>query len=143
MAYSIKLGDRTIFLAGKAESPMGDYIVYEWNDGIFIPQDEDDYGYEDYEEEEDLCEGCEYAAECDGSQCAEEPLDDEDIDLMSLDDEDDDDYIFNDEEDEIETAVREDMEAILAAGFVPQGGVATVITPEYTTCYSQAFFRKK
>ena len=104
MAYSIELGGRTIFLAAKAETPAGDYIVYEWNDGIFIPQEDDD------------------------SELFE---DDEDYDLL------------DEEEDEIETAIREDMETIIASGFVPQGGVAALITPEYTTCYSQAFFRKK
>ena len=97
MAYSIELEGRTIFLAAKAETPMGDYIVYEWNDGIFIPEDDEDWEYDDLDEEED----------------------------------------------EVETAIREDIETILAAGFIPQGGVSALITPEYTTCYSQAFFRKK
>ena len=59
--------------------------------------------------------------------------------------EDDDDYddFLDEEEDEVETAIREDIETILKAGFMPQGGVSALITPEYTTCYSQAFFRKK
>ena len=108
MAYSIELEGRTIFLAAKAETAMGDYIVYEWNDGIFIPEDDEDWEYEDDE----------------------------------LDDDDYDDFL-DEEEDEVETAIREDIETILAAGFVPQGGVSALITPEYTTCYSQAFFRKK
>ena len=59
-----------------------------------------------------------------------------------LDDEDYDDFL-DEEEDEVETAIREDIETIISAGFVPQGGVSALITPEYTTCYSQAFFRKK
>ena len=29
MAYSMELNGRTIFLAAKAETAMGDYIVYE------------------------------------------------------------------------------------------------------------------
>ena len=120
MAYSIELEGRTIFLAAKAETPMGDYIVYEWNDGIFIPEDDEDWEYEDDEE------------------LAEEDFEDEE-----LDDDDDYDDFLDEEEDEVETAIREDIETILAAGFVPQGGVSALITPEYTTCYSQAFFRKK
>ena len=52
MAYSIELEGRTIFLAAKAETAVGDYIVYEWNDGIFIPEDDEDWEYE-YDEEED------------------------------------------------------------------------------------------
>ena len=52
MAYSIELEGRTIFLAAKAETAVGDYIVYEWNDGIFIPEDDEDWEYEDDEEEE-------------------------------------------------------------------------------------------
>ena len=103
MAYSIELEGRTIFLAAKAETAMGDYIVYEWNDGIFIPEDDEDWEYDD----------------------------------------DDYDDFLDEEEDEVETAIREDIETILAAGFEPQGGVSALITPEYTTCYSQAFFRKK
>ena len=43
MAYSIELEGRTIFLAAKAETAVGDYIVYEWNDGIFIPEDDEDW----------------------------------------------------------------------------------------------------
>ena len=45
MAYSIELEGRTIFLAAKAETAVGDYIVYEWNDGIFIPEDDEDWEY--------------------------------------------------------------------------------------------------
>ena len=123
MAYSIELEGRTIFLAAKAETPMGDYIVYEWNDGIFIPEDDEDWEYEDDDEDVELE--------------LEEEFEDDD-----LDDEDYDDFL-DEEEDEVETAIREDIETILAAGFVPQGGVSALITPEYTTCYSQAFFRKK
>ena len=52
MAYSIELEGRTIFLAAKAETPMGDYIVYEWNDGIFIPEDDEDWEYEDIDPKE-------------------------------------------------------------------------------------------
>ena len=123
MAYSIELEGRTIFLAAKAETPMGDYIVYEWNDGIFIPEDDEDWEYEDDDEDVELE--------------LEEEFEDDD-----LDDEDYDDFL-DEEEDEVETAIREDIETILAAGFIPQGGVSALITPEYTTCYSQAFFRKK
>ena len=123
MAYSIELEGRTIFLAAKAETPMGDYIVYEWNDGIFIPEDDEDWEYEDDDEDVELE--------------LEEEFEDDD-----LDDEDYDDFL-DEEEDEVETAIREDIETIISAGFVPQGGVYALITPEYTTCYSQAFFRKK
>ena len=123
MAYSIELEGRTIFLAAKAETAVGDYIVYEWNDGIFIPEDDEDWEYE-YDEEED------------------EELDEEGFGDEELDDDDYDDFL-DEEEDEVETAIREDIETILAAGFVPQGGVPALLTPEYTTCYSQAFFRKK
>ena len=122
MAYSMELNGRTIFLAAKAETAMGDYIVYEWNDGIFIPEDDEEVLEDDY----DLNDG--YTEESE-----------EDSDL------DEDDYydLLDEEEDEVETAIREDIETILAAGFIPQGGVSALITPEYTTCYSQAFFRKK
>ena len=123
MAYSIELEGRTIFLAAKAETPMGDYIVYEWNDGIFIPEDDEDWEYEDDDEDVELE--------------LEEEFEDDD-----LDDEDYDDFL-DEEEDEVETAIREDIETIISAGFVPQGGVSALITPKYTTCYSQAFFRKK
>ena len=51
MAYSIELEGRTIFLAAKAETPMGDYIVYEWNDGIFIPEDDEDWDSDDDEDD--------------------------------------------------------------------------------------------
>ena len=78
MAYSIELEGRTIFLAAKAETPMGDYIVYEWNDGIFIPEDDEDWEYEDDEEEED-------------EELAEEDFEDEELDEDDYD-EDDDDY---------------------------------------------------
>lgn len=122
MAYSIELEGRTIFLAAKAETNQGDYIVYEWNDGIFIPEDDEDWDYEDDEDDEDL---------------VEEDFEDED-----LEDDDYDDFL-SEEEDEVETAIREDIETILRSGFIPQGGVSALITPEYTTCYSQAFFRKK
>ena len=122
MAYSIELGGRTIFLAAKAETPAGDYIVYEWNDGIFIPQDDDDWDFDDEDEEYEL-----------------DDVEEEDFE----EDEELDDDILSEEEDEVEIAIREDMETIIAAGFVPQGGVSALITPEYTTCYSQAFFRKK
>ena len=121
MAYSIELEGRTIFLAAKAETAVGDYIVYEWNDGIFIPEDDEDWEYDDDEDEE---------------------LVEEDFEDDELDDDDYDDFL-DEEEDEVETAIREDIETILAAGFIPQGGVSALITPEYTTCYSQAFFRKK
>ena len=123
MAYSMELNGRTIFLAAKAETAMGDYIVYEWNDGIFIPEDDEDWEYEDDDEDVELE--------------LEEEFEDDD-----LDDEDYDDFL-DEEEDEVETAIREDIETIISAGFVPQGGVSALITPEYTTCYSQAFFRKK
>ena len=123
MAYSIELEGRTIFLAAKAETAVGDYIVYEWNDGIFIPEDDEDWEYEDDDEDVELE--------------LEEEFEDDD-----LDDEDYDDFL-DEEEDEVETAIREDIETIISAGFVPQGGVSALITPEYTTCYSQAFFRKK
>ena len=123
MAYSIELEGRTIVLAAKAETPMGDYIVYEWNDGIFIPEDDEDWEYEDDDEDVELE--------------LEEEFEDDD-----LDDEDYDDFL-DEEEDEVETAIREDIETIISAGFVPQGGVSALITPEYTTCYSQAFYRKK
>ena len=122
MAYSIKLEGRTIFLAAKAETALGDYIVYEWNDGIFIPEDDEEWDYEEEEDDEDLVE--------------------EDFEDDELEDEDYDDFL-DEEEDEVETAIREDIETILKAGFMPQGGVSALITPEYTTCYSQAFFRKK
>lgn len=121
MAYSIELEGRTIFLAAKATTPMGDYIVYEWNDGIFIPEDDEDWEYDDDFEDEEVLE--------------------EDIDEEEEFDEDDD--FLSEEEDEVETAIREDIETIISSGFVPQGGVSALITPEYTTCYSQAFFRKK
>ncbi|MCI7607109.1 MAG: hypothetical protein MSS69_10215 [Spirochaetales bacterium] len=124
MAYSIELEGRTIFLAAKAETPMGDYIVYEWNDGIFIPEDDEDWEYDDLDEDDDT------------------DLELEDEYEEDLDDEDYDDFL-DEEEDEVETAIREDIETIISAGFVPQGGVSALITPEYTTCYSQAFFRKK
>ena len=130
MAYSMELNGRSIFLAAKAETAMGDYIVYEWNDGIFIPEDDEDWDSDDDEEvledDYDLNDG--YTEESE-----------EDSDL------DEDDYydLLDEEEDEVETAIREDIETILAAGFIPQGGVSALITPEYTTCYSQAFFRKK
>ena len=68
--------------------------------------------------------------------------DEDDYDDEDYDDEDYDDFL-DEEEDEVETAIREDIETIISAGFVPQGGVSALITPEYTTCYSQAFFRKK
>ena len=122
MAYSIELEGRTIFLAAKAETALGDYIVYEWNDGIFIPEDDEEWDYEEEEDDEDLVE--------------------EDFEDDELEDEDYDDFL-DEEEDEVETAIREDIETILKAGFMPQGGVSALITPEYTTCYSQAFLRKK
>ena len=122
MAYSIELEGRTIFLAAKAETALGDYIVYEWNDGIFIPEDDEEWDYEEEEDDEDLVE--------------------EDFEDDELEDEDYDDFL-DEEEDEVETAIREDIETILKAGFMPHGGVSALITPEYTTCYSQAFFRKK
>ena len=50
MAYSMELNGRTIFLAAKAETALGDYIVYEWNDGIFIPEDDEDWDSDDDEE---------------------------------------------------------------------------------------------
>ena len=50
MAYSMELNGRTIFLAAKAETAMGDYIVYEWNDGIFIPEDDEDWEFNEDDE---------------------------------------------------------------------------------------------
>ncbi len=118
MAYKIEIGERTVYLAQKAESVNGDYIVYEWNDGIFIDSD-DDYD-DDYDDDED---------------------EDEESDRENY--EDDIEIELGEEEDEIEEAVRLDIETLLSAGFVPQGGVSSFMTPEYTTCYSQAFFRAK
>ncbi len=126
MAYKIELGGRKIFLAQKALTDKGDYIVYEWNDGIFIDDDDDDYDFDsDFDED-----------------------DDDDYDMSEYIDEDDDDseeveLEISEEEDAVEEAVRLDIEAILSSGFVPQGGVSAIITPEYTTCYTQAFYRNK
>ncbi len=125
MAYTMNIRGRKIYLAQMASSPCGDYIVYEWNDGVFIPNEED-LSYDDdediLEDDDDLLDAIDEG----------ENEDDEDIDI-----------ILDDDEDEVEAAVREDIEAILSDGFIPQGGVSTLITPEYTTCYTQAFFRKK
>ena len=85
MAYSIELEGRTIFLAAKAETAVGDYIVYEWNDGIFIPEDDEDWEYDDDEDEDeeeydeedfDDDEDC-YATTC--PTCEEEIFFDESI----------------------------------------------------------------
>lgn len=114
MAYKIELGGRKIYLAGKAETALGDYIVYEWNDGIFIDDDDDDWDDDDDSEYESL----------------EDELDEEEI-------------LFDDDEDEVEESVRLDIEEILKNGFVPEGGVSTHMTDEYTTIYSQAFYRRK
>ncbi len=131
MAYKMEINGRTIYLAQKAETPNGDYIVYEWNDGVFIgdyddddDDDDDDFIFDD-ELDEDFFEDEFYEDD-------EEPVDDEIVELE-----------LGEEEDEVEEAVRLDIEAMLSAGFVPQGGVSALITPEYTTCYTQAFFRKK
>ncbi len=127
MAYKIELGGRKIFLAQKALTDKGDYIVYEWNDGIFIDDDDDDYDLDsDFDEDDD----------------------DDDYDMSEYIDEDDDDsedveLEISEEEDAVEEAVRLDIEAIISAGFVPKGGVSAIITPEYTTCYTQAFYRNK
>ncbi len=124
MAYKMEINGRTIYLAQKAESEWGDYIVYEWNDGVFIDDDEDDW-YDDEEDEEvddELVED-------------EEEFEDEDDDEIEIE--------LGEDEDEVEEAVRLDLETILSAGFVPQGGVSSFMTPEYTTCYTQAFYRKK
>ena len=125
MAYKIELGGRKIFLAQKALTDKGDYIVYEWNDGIFIDDEDDDYLDSDIDDE-----------------------DDDDYDIGEYFDEDDDEedeveLEMSEEEDAVEEAVRLDIEAILSSGFVPQGGVSAIITPEYTTCYTQAFYRPK
>lgn len=125
MAYTMNIRGRQIYLALMARSVMGDYIVYEWNDGVFIPSDEEEMEDEDDLLEEEAIEEFENADECE-----EEEMED----FSEL---------LDEEENEIETAVREDIEAILADGFVPQGGVSSFITAEYTTCYTQAFFRKK
>ena len=124
MAYTMTIRRRKIYLAQKASSENGDYIVYEWNDGVFIPSDDDieDDDEEILEDDDDLLDAIDEADE----------EDDVDIDI-----------VLDEDEDEVETAVREDIEAILSDGFIPQGGVSTLITPEYTTCYTQAFFRKK
>ncbi len=114
MAYKIELDGRRIILSVKAESKKGDYVVYEWNDGIFI--DDDDYGYDDDDDEYETIED-------------ELVVDDDEIEVL--------------EEDEVEESVRLDIEALLNAGFYPQGGVNAHMTDEYTTIYSQAFFKKK
>ncbi len=136
MAYTMNIRGRRIYLALMASSEAGDYIVYEWNDGVFIPSDDDNYPDLEYDDEDD-----------------EDDEENEDDDLYELqfsglvddndDDEDEEEGLLDDDEDEVESAVREDIEAILSEGFVPQGGVSAVITPEYTTCYTQAFYRKK
>lgn len=115
MAYSIELDGKKIFLSMKAETESGTYVVYEWNDGVFFSDDYDD----------------------------DECLDCEDQDCENCDILDDDDIFFDENEDDDEKEIREEIETLIAHGFVPQGGVATLITPEYTTCYSQAFFKKK
>ncbi len=115
MAYKMELGGRRIILSVKAESKNGDYVVYEWNDGVFI--DDDDYGYDDDDDEYETIED----------------------DLVVVDD----DELEDLEEDEVEESVRLDIEALLDAGFYPQGGVSTHMTDEYTSIYSQAFFKKK
>lgn len=128
MAYTMNIRGRQIYLALMASSEAGDYIVYEWNDGVFIPSDDENFpALEDDDEDEEMNDF------------------DDLYDLPFHDDDEDDDDEEDDEEDEddVESAVREDIEAILSEGFIPQGGVSTVITPEYTTCYTQAFYRKK
>lgn len=129
MAYRIEIGGRKIFLAQKALSDKGDYIVYEWNDGIFIDDDDDDY--ENDEDFDDLDQ--------------EFDEDDEEYDFTDPDDDDEEDIELeiSEEEDAVEEAVRLDIETLLSSGFVPQGGVSAIITPEYTTCYTQAFYREK
>ncbi len=125
MAYKIEIGGRKIFLAEKALTDKGDYIVYEWNDGIFIDDEDDDYDLDDdFDDDED----------------------DEDIYGFTYPDDDDSEEVdleISEEEDAVEEAVRLDIEALLSEGFVPQGGVSAIITPEYTTCYTQAFYRAK
>lgn len=125
MAYRMEINGRTIYLAQKAESEYGDYVVYEWNDGVFIDEYDDDDEDDDYLLEDDEDE--DYPFDDEG-----EDEDEEEIELE-----------LGEEEDEVEEAVREDIEALLGAGFIPQGGVSAVMTPEYTTCYTQAFFRSR
>lgn len=132
MAYTMNIRGRRIYLALMASSEAGDYIVYEWNDGVFIPSDDDNFPDPDWDDEDD-----EDNEEDDLYDLQFSGLDDEE------DEEEEEDDLSDDDEDEVESAVREDIEAILSEGFVPQGGVSAVITPEYTTCYTQAFYRKK
>lgn len=135
MLYKMEIGDREIYLAQKALTDDGDYIVYEWNDGLYISEDDDDDEFEiDDEMEEDL-----FPLDFD----EEDGADDETYEVE--DDEEEECGEFEDEyiEDDKERNVRLDIEAILSSGFVPQGGVSTYITPKYTTVYAQAFYRKK
>lgn len=142
MAYTMNIRGRRIYLALMASSEAGDYIVYEWNDGVFIPSDDDNYPDLDYDDEDDDDESADdiydFEFSDDEAEDEGEKLFEEDDDTLEEDEDDDD-----EDEDEVETAVREDIEAILSDGFIPQGGVSAVITPEYTTCYTQAFYRKK
>ncbi len=128
MAYKMEINGRTIYLAQKAETINGDYVVYEWNDGVFI----DDY---DEDDDEDYLFDGDYDDEYVDDGFDEDEDDEEEDEAIELE--------LGEEEDEVEEAVRLDIEAMLSAGFVPQGGVSALITPEYTTCYTQAFFRKK
>ncbi len=132
MAYTMNIRGRRIYLAQMALSEAGDYIVYEWNDGVFIPSDDDNFPDPDWDDEDDEDNGDDDLYDLPFSA-----MDDDN------DDEDEEEDLLEEDEDEVESAVRDDIEAILSEGFVPQGGVSAVITPEYTTCYTQAFYRKK
>ncbi len=135
MLYKMEIGDREIYLAQKALTDDGDYIVYEWNDGLYISEDDDDDEFElDDEMEEDLFP-LDFDEEDGDDDETYEVEDDEEEECGEFEDE----YI----EDDKERNVRLDIEAILSSGFVPQGGVSTYITPKYTTVYAQAFYRKK
>ncbi len=134
MLYKMEIGDREIYLAQKALTDDGDYIVYEWNDGLYISEDDDDEFELDDEMEEDLFP-LDFDEEDGDDDETYEVEDDEEEECGEFEDE----YI----EDDKERNVRLDIEAILSSGFVPQGGVSTYITPKYTTVYAQAFYRKK
>lgn len=137
MLYRMEIGDREIYLAQKALTSEGDYIVYEWNDGFYYDEDEDeDEGYLEDAMEEEL-----FPVDFETEEDDEEDMSEEDEE-GEFDDEEDGEF-DEDEEDEEEEEVRLDIEAILSAGFVPQGGVSTYITNKYTTVYTQAFYRKK
>ncbi len=134
MLYKMEIGDREIYLAQKALTDDGDYIVYEWNDGLYISEDDDDEFEIDEEMEDDLFP-LDFDEEDGDDDETYEVEDDEDEECGEFEDE----YI----EDDKERNVRLDIETILSSGFVPQGGVSTYITPKYTTVYAQAFYRKK